>query len=890
MKQRLKQIALAVACAMVLKAHAADVAFTAKPRVMPADTGAKIAFAVSAPTDVEVAVLDARGAVVRHLAAGLLGSNAPEPLQKDALSQEISWNGKDDVGQPAMGGPFQVRVRAGSMARLDQIVGWDGNSLGAHIVGLAVGRNGEVYVLDSDSFLVGRSNVRVLDRNGRYLRTIMPYPASTPKERTATIGQLELDVDGKGASGMGAKERLPIVFNAHSGTLSPLISGMRKQNMVWNPRGHLVMAGGVGTYVEHGVPRHLLALHPAGGAPEGMNFVGPQMHKARGFLGGQGDLGKYFDHLAASRDGETLYFVPFNGKAGSAVYRLKWTDKEMGAPFLGKINEPGNDDAHLSDPQGLATDQENRLYVCDRGNQRVMIFSAAGALLGKFPVENPEQIAISAVSGEIFIVTRPKSAIEADADTGEMSMAQFREWKKRQAELRKLPPPVICLRKFSAWLPDRQPTELDRLDAPIDLMALDVEAKPARLWVTLGGGLLPVAEKDGRLALGESVSNTKGMYYPAFLAADPTRPRLLVREMYAGQKPLRELDLTTGVKTPFLPGSEAAFDRQGNIYCMGNYGSGALFRYDPAGQPLPFSATHTNRLVVGAYRAGGPDVGLRGHCVAPNGDIYIMRSPGAYCAVDVFGPDGVLKKRDLVAGMHEGASGVGVDAAGNVYVGVNVRPADKPYPEPFLGQIPAQGWVWWREPREGFWQYPYYNPYLYHWGSVFKFGPAGGSFYGLHSLVRKDKGGAVPLSFATNAPAGAVAYKSGYLRADVKVAGALWRYAAGGVVPTSDVGWGDPSCSCISSRLAVDPYGRVFVPDSFLFSLDMLDANGNRISRIGRYGNADAAGPEIAFAWPAFAAVAGGKVYVSDPGNRRVMGIRFDYAAAETVALENRAK
>ena len=37
-------------------------------------------------------------------------------------------------------------------------------------------------------------------------------------------------------------------------------------------------------------------------------------------------------------------------------------------------------------------------------------------------------------------------------------------------------------------------------------------------------------------------------------------------------------------------------------------------------------------------------MGLRGHCIAPNGDLYVRRSPNHACVatVDVFGPDGML--------------------------------------------------------------------------------------------------------------------------------------------------------------------------------------------------------------------------------------------------------
>ena len=83
----------------------AQAAFTARPAAARDGNKVKITFTLSAPTDVEVAVLDAKGQVVRHLAAGLLGENAPAPFKKNSLSQEIVWDGKDDLGKPAVGGP-----------------------------------------------------------------------------------------------------------------------------------------------------------------------------------------------------------------------------------------------------------------------------------------------------------------------------------------------------------------------------------------------------------------------------------------------------------------------------------------------------------------------------------------------------------------------------------------------------------------------------------------------------------------------------------------------------------------------------------------------------------------------------------------------------------------
>jgi len=79
-------------------------AFTGKPQATRSVAGkVDIAFAVSAPTDVAVAVLDAQGKIVRHLAAGMLGGAKPPPAPlKSGLSQTIEWDMTDDTGKPVL--------------------------------------------------------------------------------------------------------------------------------------------------------------------------------------------------------------------------------------------------------------------------------------------------------------------------------------------------------------------------------------------------------------------------------------------------------------------------------------------------------------------------------------------------------------------------------------------------------------------------------------------------------------------------------------------------------------------------------------------------------------------------------------------------------------------
>ncbi|MHC4917736.1 MAG: hypothetical protein ACYTGB_19850, partial [Planctomycetota bacterium] len=253
--------------------------------------------------------------------------------------------------------------------------------------------------------------------------------------------------------------------------------------------------------------------------------------------------------------------------------------------------------------------------------------------------------------------------------------------------------------------------------------------------------------------------------------------------------------------------------------------------------------------------------------------------------VESYTLEGKLVKKGLIKGQGFGDCGIGVDAAGNVYVGANVKKSvEKPFPEEFTGQIPAKGWTWWKKDRERPWSFMYVHPYLFHWGSVLKFSPEGGAIYGHPQYPRNKKlykhiKDAHPNEELKNAPAGASSYRSAYLGREIKVAGAEWRYFGFGNIPSSTDGVKpDPGCVCSNSRFAVDPYGRLYIPNPFLFTVEMVDSAGNRIERIGSYGNADSKG--LGFAMPTCPSWAREKLYVLDQQNRRVSAVGFEYAAS----------
>ncbi|MHC4914149.1 MAG: SMP-30/gluconolactonase/LRE family protein [Planctomycetota bacterium] len=863
----------------------AEAKLTSGPKASKANGKVKISFAIDKATDVEVAVVDGQGKVVRHLAAGLLGKNAPEPFRKDSLSQEIEWDLRDDAGKPVSAAGLKVRVRAGSKPGLDRVLGRVHNTLAGGVDAITVGANGELYVLMADGSR-GRLELRVLDREGKYLRTVVPYSAKTPPERTESIGHVMVEGDPSTNPG---KQRQPLVFNGQAHSLHPFTGGMRSQTMAWHPKGYLVAVGTIGAMCNHGPPRFLIAFHPEGGAPEGVSHVGPKIRKERGFLGGAGEsYSRGMDRLAISPDGEWIYFNQNlernkgfqTRERRHGIYRVKWTDEKLGELWLGK-KEAGAGDDEFNDPEGMAVDAAGNLYVCDRNNDRVKVYSPEGKLLGKFAAPKPEQIAVHPKTGEIYVGCRSV---------------------KRYYEVWKSPEKVSSrLIKFGAFK-DGAAKELARLEFPnkkrgFEQLALDASGPKPKLWVTFylgwsrGGKLVPVVDEGGALKMGEEVGEPGGLHFPSFLAADPKRNRVIIYEHLAGRGyGHRHIDLKTGKVTPVNRGprglNDLAIDQDGNIYTMDHYGSNTMSRYDSNWKPLNFPATGNNKLSFN-YRAYGVGMGLRGHVIAPNGDLYVRRSPNhaRISTVDVYSPDGKPKKPGLVRGCGSGDSGIGVDNRGNVYLGMNLKPADKVIPEDFAGAVPAEAWKYYRskDKRKPPWSRMYSNPYIFFMGSVMKFGPEGGKIYGNFSTRKSVED---PELVVAKAPPEGVAYKSSYTRWDIKVVGAKWRYPGVGIIPHSFDGFrGDDGCECMQSQLDADPYGRTYAPSAFRSSVEMLDSAGNRIARVGTYGNADDEG--LHFAWPCETDFAepDGRLYVTDSVNRSVVVVKFDWSDEKTCGL-----
>jgi hypothetical protein len=158
-------------------------AFAEKPKV--AKTGEKwtITFASKGKCDATVTILGPDGKVVRRLASGVLGKNAPYPFQQNSLSQKIEWDGLTDMFQKAPAG-CKVKVSLGIQAKFERNLIHDHYDMAVlakqdyrNDVRLAVaeGPDGSRYLASiNGGSVVGK----VYDKDGKYLRTFMPPPAA----------------------------------------------------------------------------------------------------------------------------------------------------------------------------------------------------------------------------------------------------------------------------------------------------------------------------------------------------------------------------------------------------------------------------------------------------------------------------------------------------------------------------------------------------------------------------------------------------------------------------------------------------------------------------------------------------------------------------------------
>ncbi|MFW6158101.1 MAG: hypothetical protein ACOC8E_01935, partial [Planctomycetota bacterium] len=711
---------LTLAVAVLLAAGPArGAAFRQKPSAAKKDGKVVASFAVDEPTDVAVFVENEDGDVVRHLAAGVLGPNAPAPLKADSLEQSLVWDGTDDAGEPVPAGRYTVRVGLGTKATFERNIGHDRSWLG-NIYAMAVNRKGELFVLCS-------RGICVLDRRGNYLRQIVPAPKTLS------------------ADALGGRE--PVVLK--DGTVyfqkGCELPGSIVGSMALTPGGELVLPG-PGRYA-----RNVTIIGTDGSVRSDAFDKKLTIHADYGYL-----------FLTASPDGKLVYMA--GAQAGyrgddarkldyrHAVYKLPLDSDGPAEIFTGDDENTGGPAFKVNKPKGLACDPDGRLYVCNYGGHNVAVYSAGGGVVKSIQVKWPQQVAVHPKTGQVYVLAgyekgrykygynypakmREAKLYRFSKDGQQEAMLEFQppwvkkrkegtnpEFKLRMAVDCHAPKPIIWVgvhypgAQWAKWNLKRIVDEGDEFGEPEDAMPKPDEDHFA-------GGVRQIfldRERDilyvNRTSKLMRFTGDGKRIMPSITFRDPkTDKKQYICEAYAG------------------PGGSI----YGLLWFQWGYKDNFIRRLDRDGEPQPLPAEKDGRIQVRHCMKGGGSGSTRGFTVDPKGNIYAMhydhkfdkgklppwdRSWNLHTAVARFDPDGKLVDPRLVGHLRAGAQCVRVDRAGNVFVADNVMPLGVTFPKGFRGVVEDPL----KRMRPAMLPDGRFDPLLRHMGSLFKFGPRGG--------------------------------------------------------------------------------------------------------------------------------------------------------------------
>lgn len=421
-----------------------------------------VRFELNALTDVEVAIVDpAKSKVVRHLAAGVLGPKAPPPLQLNSCAQKITWDGMDDYGtRVSRPESLAVRVRAGMSVALEQMVGGDpyayySEEMGNNdhspfgINGLELKPDGKVYVLGHSSNL-GPPALRQYDIDGNYLRTVFPPPAGKPLAAMKGWG-INVRPDGTYTpkfTRLTDPSLTTTILDTGTGGMARLFPAPGQNRLtLWNTDSATATLQRLIIHTDGTIPEDPVERSPGPlvtDPPLSLGPVAPGSHVHNSLLGpvftcftadrkhfylsgAYAATTRYGSVLEIKkdgfwRDGQVWKVDAENGKA-SVFFALDANTIPSTAKDRAEALGGGKSFAAL---HGIAVDEQENVFVCDRLNRRVLVLDRSGKLLRQIPVEHPDAIALSARTGALYVTTR----IGRWGSPGQVTLLKFNDWRK----------------------------------------------------------------------------------------------------------------------------------------------------------------------------------------------------------------------------------------------------------------------------------------------------------------------------------------------------------------------------------------------------------------------------------------------------------------------------
>jgi hypothetical protein len=854
-------------------ALSAEVKFTQPPTATQANAKVVIAFAVSVKTDVEVAILDAKGKVVRHLAAGVLGGEKapPQPLKK-GFAQAVAWDLRDDFGKPASGGPFKVRVRAGMKVAFGRTLG-DTPYMISAISGMATDKEGNLYVFQRN-FGYGSFYIQIFDSKGNYLRTMMPFAANLPPDKVSAYSYY--DEAGKRFIMKNYSDVYPVSLPLSFRSSSLQLASTHVANGLFLTNGTSIFR-----VAKDGTPwKGKLDAGRLVGKDRGWNGK-KALKRNQSVKGGKTKMGicpegKFvYATLAYSKIGKDGKLANAHWKPG-CIYRT-----EIGS---GKSVEPWKT-LNTGPLELLTVGPKGNLFALAISKGQVVVISPEGKVIGKLPVKTSARIDVHPKTGEVYVFVSKKLAYQRYQKT---------------------------LTKFSGFKNARTVATLDfgvKRGGGGNLV-VSFDGKTTGVWigqVESGGGRVGRSDVTLYVDMGKEFVPTLKLHDKDpdalgnhdTIAVDRFTEDVYINDDYSGMYRYNGLTGKGGNLNKVAKNFKATdlcVGHDGNLYARTDRGkrySGPLERLDRNLKPVPFGGSGTHLLSPYIYSRYGAGFGEKGIATSRDGNCFVTFMYGwtKYCTAG-FGPDGKALKGNFLEGqvgksgkagsypkeltsailgpVPRTNGGLRIDSKGNIYIGV--------------GQLP-KGYKFAA-------RYAKDKGYKALLGSVIKFGPKGGGWIRTNTKTNaiKEPVGTIPEG------AKGLAMEAGHF-----ILGAKQAYIGigpfSGTYGTGRSSTGKRWCDCRSARFDIDMHDRLYLPNAVENLVRIYDNAGNKILDFGGYANYDSQYvPEgakqplvktdyIPLGWPIGTGVSDEYIYISDQLNRSVVRVDKSYAATATCTI-----
>jgi hypothetical protein len=912
--------------------------FAEKPRLTREVDKVTIAFATKGWCDVTVAIEDAGGKIIRHLASGVLGENAPEPLVWNSKRQVLVWDGKNDQEVYVDDkNSVVVRVSLGLQPQFEKTLFWSPHKRQAETAPLVRAAPEGVYVYEGQ----GVDHLRLFDHQGKYLRTVYPTPAD----------KLEQVQGVKWATSVQTGRKIPLKTGYHQ---SGFLTSAPPPEPPWEEKASAY------AFAVHGeriaLARFRLNRLGTDGSSAGLPLEGPEvwLPMSPGKWGGGGNVRNVSPWSAEfSPDGKKLYLAGYawtywdtsRWDCHPAVMAMDFEKGDKPALFAGTLKEgefgKAADQFHCA--TSVACDAQGRVYVSDYMNDRVQVFSPEGKLLQSVAVEKPALVRVHQKTGEIYVFSWPVWNVELSKANAmvkpKLTHLGPLEDPKKKGEY-PLPLPVL-----GNWWTKHPP-------GPLYCGEIDSWTEPATLWLsTVRGGAVErglgsggdgfgnygtwenagakgYVVQDGKLALKcdfgkETVSAVVRATPPILqrqrLYVNPANGKLYVAEADCGVmkafNQLVEINPETGkIRLVGLPlgAEDMAFDLNGMAYLRTDT---MVARYDPAawreipwdygeerkghsygmgarGADLQSGLPTPGHRSFSFWQLGGIYVTAKGHLVVTTCNGAQMEPPKLGLVDAVFGQGA---SRDFKAeGSYVPAIYPGRQRWGEIHIWDAHGKLIREDAIPGMGHLNGIG----ADADDGLYMLsasrrlidgkaidPAVGPDVS--GTLVKITP------GRSRVLSPATGIPVPLSpeARPKRPLDMEGYTTSWID------NADWLYGG--------VGFCVPGgCICWNCRFSVDYFGRSFTPEPLVFGVGILDSRGNLIARVGRPGNVDDGKPLDPKGGPQNPRSIGGdelslwyacyvashtdrRLFIADAGNARIASVKLGYRAEERLALKD---